>query len=74
MVTCIIFNLAGNQMTTSTLYQHLPDYLNEAIIAEQVRTALQEDIGGGDLTAALIPAATPASATIISREAAVICG
>lgn len=74
MVTCIIFNLAGNQMTTSTLYQHLPDYLNEAIIAEQVRTALQEDIGGGDLTAALIPAATQASATIISREEAVICG
>lgn len=61
-------------MTTSTLYQHLPDYLNEAIIAEQVRTALQEDIGGGDLTAALIPAATQASATIISREEAVICG
>lgn len=61
-------------MTTSTLYEHLPDYLNEAIIAEQVRTALQEDIGGGDLTAALIPAATQASATIISREKAVICG
>lgn len=74
MVTCIIFNLAGNQMTTSTLYQHLPDYLNKAIIAEQVRTALQEDIGNGDLTAALIPAATQASATIISREEAVICG
>lgn len=61
-------------MTTSTLYEHLPDYLNEALIAEQVRTALQEDIGGGDLTAALIPAATQASATIISREEAVICG
>jgi len=61
-------------MTTSMLHQGLPDYLNNTIIAEQVRTALREDIGNGDLTAALIPASTQASATIISREDAVICG
>lgn len=61
-------------MTTSTLYQPLPDYLDQATIAEQVRTALREDMGTGDLTAALIPAETHASATIISREEAVICG
>lgn len=61
-------------MTTSTLYQNLPDYLNKTIIADQVRTALLEDMGNGDLTAALIPAGTEASATIISREEAVICG
>lgn len=74
MVTCIIFNLAGNLMTTSALYQHLPAYLNAAIISQQVSLALSEDMGNGDLTAALIPAGTQASATIISREAAVICG
>jgi len=61
-------------MTTSALYQHLPAYLNAAIISQQVSLALSEDIGNGDLTAALIPAGTQASATIISREAAVICG
>lgn len=61
-------------MTTSALYQHLPAYLNAAIITQQVSLALSEDMGNGDLTAALIPAGTQASATIISREAAVICG
>lgn len=61
-------------MTTSALYQHLPAYLNATIISQQVSLALSEDMGNGDLTAALIPAGTQASATIISREAAVICG
>ncbi|HCU85875.1 MAG TPA: carboxylating nicotinate-nucleotide diphosphorylase [Methylophilus sp.] len=61
-------------MTTFPLYQHLPDYLDQTIIAEQVQATLVEDIGNGDLTAALIPAGTQASATIISREDAVICG
>ncbi|HSI44932.1 MAG TPA: carboxylating nicotinate-nucleotide diphosphorylase [Methylophilus sp.] len=61
-------------MTPSTLYQSLPAYLNAALIAEQVKAALIEDVGNGDLTAALIPAGTHASATIISREEAVICG
>jgi nicotinate-nucleotide pyrophosphorylase (carboxylating) len=44
------------------------------LVNDQVRLALAEDIGGGDLTATLIPADKPASATIISRETAVICG
>ncbi len=39
-----------------------------------VARALQEDIGDGDITAALVPAAQHASATVITREAAVICG
>ena len=39
-----------------------------------VALALAEDIGGGDLTAALIPEATQAEATVISRESAVLCG
>ena len=43
-------------------------------IARAVRVALDEDIGTGDLTAQLIPDDKQARATIISREAAVICG
>lgn len=39
-----------------------------------MRLALQEDMGTGDLTAQLIPPAQTARATIISREAAVLCG
>ena len=39
-----------------------------------VALALVEDIGSGDLTAALIPESTLAEATVISRENAVLCG
>lgn len=39
-----------------------------------VRVALQEDIGTGDLTALLVPADRSARATVISREAVVLCG
>jgi nicotinate-nucleotide pyrophosphorylase (carboxylating) len=43
-------------------------------ITETVRFALAEDIGSGDITAQLIPAKHTATASIITREAAVICG
>lgn len=39
-----------------------------------VQRALDEDVGTGDLTASLVPAEARATATIICREAAVICG
>ena len=39
-----------------------------------MRAALAEDIGSGDLTAALVPEAQQALATVITREAAVLCG
>jgi nicotinate-nucleotide pyrophosphorylase (carboxylating) len=45
-----------------------------ADLAAQVDRALDEDIGAGDLTAALIPAARQGRATVITRETAVICG
>jgi nicotinate-nucleotide pyrophosphorylase (carboxylating) len=45
-----------------------------ADLAEQVARALHEDVGSGDLTAALIPGEQQASATVITREAAVLCG
>lgn len=47
-------------------------------LTEQVRIdvqrALDEDVGPGDLTASLVPAEARASATIICRETAVVCG
>jgi nicotinate-nucleotide pyrophosphorylase (carboxylating) len=43
-------------------------------IAQDVRLALAEDVGSGDLTARLIPAGALAQARVISREAAVLCG
>ena len=46
----------------------------QSSIASQVRQALAEDVGSGDITAALIPADRQAEATIISREPAVLCG
>lgn len=38
------------------------------------RHVLEEDVGSGDITAALIPEATRGKAQIISREAAILCG
>ncbi|MEW5943126.1 MAG: carboxylating nicotinate-nucleotide diphosphorylase [Pseudomonadota bacterium] len=43
-------------------------------IRQNIAAALAEDIGSGDLTARLIPAEKTAAATVISREAAVLCG
>ncbi|HLD68913.1 MAG TPA: carboxylating nicotinate-nucleotide diphosphorylase, partial [Pseudomonas sp.] len=45
-----------------------------ADIETSVRRALAEDLGNGDLTAQLIPADRLAHASVITREAAVICG
>jgi len=39
-----------------------------------VALALAEDVGSGDLTAALIPETARAEATVISREKAILCG
>ncbi|MEO6696785.1 MAG: nicotinate-nucleotide diphosphorylase, partial [Gammaproteobacteria bacterium] len=48
--------------------------LFETEVSDAVRRALAEDIGSGDLTAALIPESEVAEAQVISREAAVLCG
>lgn len=45
-----------------------------AQIGRNVEVALEEDVGTGDLTAALVPAAALARASVITREAAVLCG
>ncbi len=43
-------------------------------LPEQVRRALAEDIGSGDVTAGLIPADAAAEGTVMCRERAVLCG
>ena len=43
-------------------------------LATQVRHALAEDLGGGDLTAALVPEHAVAQARVLVREAAVLSG
>ena len=48
--------------------------LPPADLPEQVRRALAEDVGSGDVTAALVPEGKSATASVITREAAVICG
>jgi nicotinate-nucleotide pyrophosphorylase (carboxylating) len=46
----------------------------DLMVRTQVKNALDEDIGSGDLTALLVPATQIASAKVIVREHAVICG
>ena len=43
-------------------------------ITRNVDAALAEDIGAGDLTASLVPGNRQVRATVISREAGVVCG
>ncbi|MHA7880155.1 MAG: carboxylating nicotinate-nucleotide diphosphorylase [Saccharospirillum sp.] len=50
-----------------------PTALNAAMIA-QVTAALEEDLGSGDINAALIAASSQARARVITREDAVLCG
>lgn len=56
----------------------LVNFMNSEILAAQVaadvQRALQEDVGAGDLTAALVPAGQRVQARILARESAVICG
>ena len=45
-----------------------------ADISSTVRRALNEDLGTGDLTAKLLPEGSVSEATVVSREAAILCG
>ncbi|MEO5573505.1 MAG: carboxylating nicotinate-nucleotide diphosphorylase [Gammaproteobacteria bacterium] len=56
------------------MHKHTLNTVSEQEINEFARRALAEDMGGGDLTAALIPAGALCTASVISREAAVLCG
>lgn len=52
----------------------MPLTIPTAAIDAQVRAALEEDIGSGDVTAELIPEDSVREARVITREAAVLCG
>jgi nicotinate-nucleotide pyrophosphorylase (carboxylating) len=45
-----------------------------ADLASQVEAALREDLGSGDVTAALVPAAQRVRGSVVAREDAVLCG
>ncbi|MEY6431434.1 carboxylating nicotinate-nucleotide diphosphorylase [Thioalkalicoccus limnaeus] len=51
--------------------RHLPP---AELIAAQVRLALDEDLGRGDLTAALIPADQRSQGEVVARDEAILCG
>ena len=51
-----------------------PDSDTLAALPAQVAAALAEDVGTGDLTAGLIPTDAEATARVVCREAAVVCG
>jgi nicotinate-nucleotide pyrophosphorylase (carboxylating) len=53
---------------------HLIERVSNDIVARQVAAALAEDLGGGDVTAALVPETQQVRATLIAREAAILCG
>jgi nicotinate-nucleotide pyrophosphorylase (carboxylating) len=55
------------------LCEYTPADLDELARADVAR-ALAEDVGGGDLTAALVDPLRQAKARIVAREPAVICG
>jgi len=52
----------------------LIERVDSDVIARQVSAALAEDLGAGDVTAALVPASQQVRAQIIAREPAVLCG
>ena len=58
-------------MKSSELKALLPP---QELIAEQVRIALEEDLGTGDLTAGLISGESGTVVQVICREEAVLCG
>ena len=58
--------------------EHLPTGIDEATflaaVSDNVRAALAEDLGEGDVSAALIDPKIRAEATVITRSAGIVCG
>jgi nicotinate-nucleotide pyrophosphorylase (carboxylating) len=71
--------MSGPTQESSRMNQpHVPpvpfDPPAAVLVTEQVRLALEEDLGAGDLTAALIPHASRSRVIVLCRDAAVLCG
>lgn len=60
-----------SESTPSGARAPLPD---PALIESHARAALLEDVGSGDLTAALVPPHQQGRAELITRESAILCG
>src|SRR5690606_31919935 len=56
------------------LYMNIQLHELRADVTRAVTTALQEDIGSGDITAELLPADQINTAHVITREDCVVCG
>ena len=56
--------------------QSIPDKITPStdVVLSNVRAALKEDVGSGDITAALIEPHSQAAARVITREDGVLCG
>ena len=56
--------------------QSIPDKITPStdVVLSHVRAALKEDVGSGDITAALIEPHSQAAARVITREDGVLCG
>ncbi len=50
------------------------DKVADDVISRQVATALAEDLGAGDVTAALVPETQQVRAQVLAREPAILCG
>ncbi len=61
-------------MSRTSAVPQLSIPFDPALIESQVRAALDEDVGSGDLTASLLPADQEARAELVTRESAVLCG
>ncbi|HTU66338.1 MAG TPA: carboxylating nicotinate-nucleotide diphosphorylase [Steroidobacteraceae bacterium] len=48
--------------------------VDSTLIARQVAAALAEDVGSGDVTAALVPEKQRVRAQVVAREPAILCG
>ena len=59
----------GGRLSRPAVLIELPGNLRE-----QVAAALQEDVGSGDVTAALLPANQQVQGRVIARESGVLCG
>jgi len=52
----------------------LIERVDSTLIARQVAAALAEDVGSGDVTAALVPEKQRVRAQVVAREPAILCG
>ena len=68
------FAESGDDRLFSGASDRIGKLLSPELIRAQVSAALEEDIGGGDLTAGLIEETEESEVRVVCREEAVACG